>query len=151
MQFLFKGVLARSAGVSLINYDNRIFTNYLGQDKVIVHKGLSHWNKDYINEKWDEVSITALGKSRYRKLQEDKDNQIKEANAKAIERKRLINVKLQNLKEKRALEQYDLKDNHKHLNKSDLDLEEEKRLNETLRQREEELKIKNKNIQPYQF
>ena len=97
------------------------------------------------------MSITALGKSRYRKLQEDKDNQIKEANAKAIERKRLINVKLQNLKEKRALEQYDLKDSHKHLNKSDLDLEEEKRLNETLRQREEELKIKNKNIQPYQF
>jgi hypothetical protein len=33
------GVLARAAGVSIINFEEQIFTNYLGKERLIIHKG----------------------------------------------------------------------------------------------------------------
>ena len=33
------GVLARVAGVSIINFEEQIFTNYLGKERLIIHKG----------------------------------------------------------------------------------------------------------------
>ncbi len=55
------GVLARAARIDLINYDDRIFTNYLGKERLIVHKGLSHWKPEYIAERWNDTAISALG------------------------------------------------------------------------------------------
>ncbi len=61
-------MLSRSAGVTLVNYASHVFTNYLGQDKFIVHKGLSHWSPAYIEEKWEEVQMLAFGNKTYQKM-----------------------------------------------------------------------------------
>ena len=67
------GVLARAAGVSIINFQDKVFTNYLGKDRFIVHKGLSHWKQSYIDERWEEISIAHFGNATYYKMQnEDK-------------------------------------------------------------------------------
>ena len=142
------GVLARSAEVSLINYENRIFTNYLGLEKVIVHKGLSHWNKNYINEKWEESIITALGNSTYQKIKAEKLSNFDKIKKQKSMRTKLVQQKVSEWKKTRPLQK---RENSAAENeKNNLKIEEEKRLNETLRLREEILK-NHKNIQPYQF
>ncbi len=60
--------MSRAAGVTLINYQEDVFTNYLGQEKLIVHKGLSQWSPVYIEEKWEEVQIAAFGNKTYQQM-----------------------------------------------------------------------------------
>ena len=98
------GVLARSAEVSLINYENRIFTNYLGLEKVIVHKGLSHWNKNYIDEKWEESIITALGNSTYQKIKAEKISNFDKIKKQKSMRTKLVQQKLNEWKKTRPLQ-----------------------------------------------
>ena len=147
--------MARAAEVSLINYEDRIFTNYLGQEKVIVHKGLTHWNENYITEKWDDIMIKYLGNNiTYQNYKHEKVLLLKHAEAKASERQKLISEKVKKIQNPILLD-----DNHetilmpKNLKKSNstsLDHEEELRLNEKLRLKNLSLK-RHKNIQPYQF
>ena len=146
---ILTGVLARSAEVSLINYENRIFTNYLGLEKVIVHKGLSHWNKNYIDEKWEESIITALGNSTYQKIKAEKISNFDKIKKQKSMRTKLVQQKLNEWKKTRPLQKRENSGAAEN-EKNNLKIEEEKRLNETLRLREEILK-NHKNIQPYQF
>lgn len=62
------GVLARAAGVSIINFDDRIFTNYLGKEKLIIHKGLSHWKRQYMEERWEDTMIAWFGNDTYQRM-----------------------------------------------------------------------------------
>lgn len=145
------GVLARAAGVTLINYEDRIFTNYLGVEKVIVHKGLSHWNPAYIEEKWEETVITAYGNTTFQKLKaelkERESEKTRVAEAKAAEIKRLI--------EKKRVEYEAAKQHVKKREVTEtaaiMDPEEEKILRERLKKQEEALKKPQKNLRPYAF
>ena len=87
------GVLARAADVSIINFDEQVFTNYLGKEKLIIHKGLSHWNPAYIENRWTETAIAALGNATYQALKAESLRKATEARDKALVRKRLVDQK----------------------------------------------------------
>ena len=132
------GVLARAAGVSIINFEEKIFTNYLGKERFIIHKGLSHWKPNYIENRWADTVINALGNDTYLKMKE------MEANQKTLENKQFLVKQLVAKKRKLFFQ------NKKKQSGSQNEMAEEiKNKNGTLtKKREQALK---KPIQPYMF
>ena len=116
---------------------------------MIVHKGLTHWNENYITEKWDDIMIKYLGNNiTYQNYKHEKVLLLKHAEAKASERQKLISEKVKKIQHPVLL------DDNNHENKliktNSTSHEEELRLNEKLRLKNLSLK-RHKNIQPYQF
>jgi predicted flavoprotein YhiN len=112
--------------VSLINYEERIFANYLGTERVIMHKGLSHWSPSYIDEKWEEVQIEAFGPDVYVKMKAEKLSKEQQEMTRAKELRQLVNKKRVEFQENKK--KVELKKEEKEWIKA----EDEKRLNEQL-------------------
>ena len=120
---------------------------------MIVHKGLTHWNENYINEKWDDIMIKYLGNNiTYQNFKHEKVLLLKHAEAKASERQKLISEKVKKYQNPVQNNNHEILVMPKNLktNSTSLDHEEELRLNEKLRLKNLSLK-RHKNIQPYQF
>ena len=85
--------MARAAGISIINFEEQVFTNYLGNERLIIHKGLSHWNPSYLKTRWTETVIAALGNATYQTLKSKSQQKANEEKAKALARKKLVDKK----------------------------------------------------------
>ena len=127
------GVLARAAGVSIINFPEKVFTNYLGKERFIIHRGLSHWKPEYINERWEDISIAYFGNFTYQKMKRE------EREKSALSKKEIL---VKELVEKRRKEFFERK------RKSNGDIEQKVLKNAPKQQKKREEALK-KPIQPY--